>query len=58
MNKSYLIAGSVALAAAGWILSGQVGDRERSAYATGNRNTGAVAEPLKQVRVRTIAAKP
>lgn len=58
MNASYLIAGSVALAAAAWILSGQVTDPKQSAHADTQKSSKSVTELLKKVRVRTIRSGP
>ncbi len=60
MKSSYLIAGVVAIAAVGWILSGQVTDPKRSAHAIGS--DGKEKSPIaprryKQVRVRSIEAQ-
>jgi multidrug efflux system membrane fusion protein len=60
MKSSYLIAGIVAIAAVGWVLSGQVTDPKRSAHAIGSDSKSASAvEPqrYKQVRVRPIEAQ-
>ena len=57
INRSYIIAGIVAVAASLWILSGQWTERDSSAQAI------KAAEPLldrqvRAVRVKTIAARP
>lgn len=57
MNTSYLIAGSVAVAAVAWILSGQVTDPKQSAHADVKKPEKSVSEHLKQVRVRTVHSR-
>jgi multidrug efflux system membrane fusion protein len=58
MNSSYFIAGGVAILAAAWILSGQVGEPERSAHANGHPIAAPAAENPRSVRVRTSEARP
>jgi multidrug efflux system membrane fusion protein len=58
MKSSYFIAGGVAALAAAWILSGQVGDPERSAHANDAPVADAPAEPLKRVRVKESISQP
>lgn len=58
MNASYLIAGSVALAAAAWILSGQVTDPKQSAHAESPKSSKPVTLQHKKVRVRSIRSRP
>lgn len=59
MNRSYLIAGVIAIAASGWILSGQFQSEEGTAPANASDATTAQTETAEQrletVRVRTIA---
>jgi multidrug efflux system membrane fusion protein len=64
MKSSYVIAGVVAIAAVGWVLSGQVTDPKRSAHAIGSEGgsngeeMSAVApQRYKRVRVRSIEAQ-
>ena len=60
MKSSFVIAGAVAIAAVGWILSGQVTDPGRSAHAintNSSQNTETPAGHLKHVRVQTIGAQ-
>lgn len=54
MNKSYVIAATFGVVAAGWILSGQFGDRTPPAGAETAQET---QEPVRRVRVRTFAAR-
>jgi multidrug efflux system membrane fusion protein len=59
MNTSYLIAGTVALAATGWILSGQVTDPGQSAHADVKKSAEpAIEQQLKKVRVRSVGSRP
>lgn len=66
MKSSYLVAGAVAIAAVGWVLSGQVSDPKQSAHANGGQseNRSSAQKPvivprrLKHVRVRSIQAQP
>ena len=56
MRVSYLIAGVVGLAAAGWIASGQVQKTESAAPPGAPAAETTVETPLPQVRVRTQTA--
>lgn len=61
MKSSYVIAGVVAVAAVGWVLSGQVTDPKQSAHAIGSdagKGATTAAEHDKRVRVRTVEARP
>ncbi len=55
MKRSYFIAAGLAVAATAWILSGLVGDDDAGEDAA--PAPVAEAEPLPQVRVRTVAAQ-
>lgn len=58
MKRSIFIALGLALAAAGWILSGQLGERERPAQANSSpAATGKIEPRLPTVRVRAITAQ-
>lgn len=57
MNASYLIAGGVAVAAAAWVLSGQMSDPKQAAHANAKQTVEPAAEQLKQVRVRSIRSR-
>ena len=57
MNASYFIAGGVALAAAAWVLSGQLNDPKQAAHANTQTTSEPVAEQLKKVRVRSIQSQ-
>ena len=54
MNKSYLIALVIGVAAVGWILSGQIGKRAAPVPA---ETESAQKEPARAVRVRTFVAQ-
>lgn len=54
MKRSYVIAGLMTLAAAGWIVSGQVGERPKAPRAT---PVVAAEQPVPRVRVRTLRAE-
>ncbi len=61
MNKSYLLAFGVAVAVGGWIASGQFaggGESEAKAVDQEMTNPEKKADPLYEVRVRTLTAQP
>lgn len=55
MKRSYVIAGLMALAATGWIVSGQVGGRPPAVPKA--KPAVAAEQPLPRVRVRTLRAE-
>lgn len=57
MNASYLIAGGVALVAAAWVGSGQMGDPKQGAHANAAKTAKPAAETLKKVRVRSVRSR-
>mgnify|MGYP003641127320 FL=1 len=58
MKTSVLIAGRLAVAATGWILSGQLTEQSPSPTADGKPATMAAADRKMAVRVRDIVARP
>ncbi|MGE0746631.1 MAG: efflux RND transporter periplasmic adaptor subunit [Rhodospirillales bacterium] len=57
MRSSYIVAAVIAVAAAGWIASGQFGGTDRPAEASAPSAQAPVAAPLPAVRVRTLTAQ-
>lgn len=58
MRTSVIIAGTLAIGATAWILSGQFGGSDKRASANGSQTTEAEAEkPLAAVRVRVLRAR-
>ena len=57
INRSYIIAGSVAVAASLWVLSGQWTTQNSAAEAPNAAETAPVSQ-TRAVRVKTIAARP
>jgi len=58
MKRSQLIAGLIALAAIGWLLSGQIEAQDETAATTEAARPGPEEAALPQVRVRRQAAEP
>ncbi|CAN0575224.1 unnamed protein product, partial [Laminaria digitata] len=58
MRSSVIIAGTLAIGATAWILSGQLGSADKRAAANGSADAQAEQQrPLAAVRVRTIQAR-
>ena len=58
MRSSIIIAGTLAIGATAWILSGQLGNNDKSAAANGSKVAERKAEtPLAAVRVRVLQAR-
>ena len=58
MRTSIIVAGTLAIGATAWILSGQFGNTDKRAAANGTATIQAEAEkPLAAVRVRTLKAR-
>jgi multidrug efflux system membrane fusion protein len=58
MRTSVIVAGTLAIGATAWILSGQFGATDKRAAANGSQNTETQAEkPLSAVRVRVLKAR-
>jgi hypothetical protein len=58
MRTSVIVAGTLAIGATAWILSGQFGATDKRAAANGPQNTETQAEkPLSAVRVRVLKAR-
>lgn len=58
MRKSVYLALGLALAAVAWIVSGQLGDRDKRPEADAKQTTTVAPAPLQSVRVRRITATP
>lgn len=58
MRSSVIIAGTLAIGATAWILSGQIGGSDKPAAANGSQNAETPAEkPLAAVRIRVLQAR-